>query len=157
MLRKMEQTKAQLAGKHQALDTFINARQNLLVEYIRLSTDKKTLPTEEELVEFCGQLVDYVCTGHFEIYDYVVAAYEAARGNARVLAERIYPLIKKNTDEALNFHDKYTQASEDTLMELDGDLSQLGEILEERFELEDRLVSAISLVDHLDTGKAEPA
>ncbi|MBL1375953.1 sigma D regulator [Zobellella iuensis] len=151
MLRKMEQTKAQLAGKHHALDAFINARQNLLVEYIRLSTNK-TLPTQAELEEFCGQLIDYVSAGHFEIYDYVVTAYEAAQGNARLLAERIYPRIKQNTDEALNFHDKYTQADEDTLLELDQELSHLGELLEERFELEDRLVSAIDLVDHLDTG-----
>ncbi|WP_375055894.1 sigma D regulator [Zobellella sp. DQSA1] len=152
MLRKMEQTKAQLAGKHHALDAFINARQNLLVEYIRLSTNK-TLPTQAELEEFCGQLVDYVSAGHFEIYDYVVTAYEAAQGNARLLAERIYPRIKQNTDEALNFHDKYTQADEDNLLELDQELSHLGEVLEERFELEDRLVSAIALVDHLDTGQ----
>ncbi|MFP2770956.1 sigma D regulator [Oceanisphaera sp. KMM 10153] len=157
MLRKMEQTKEQLAGKHQALDAFINARQSLLVEYIRLSTNQKTQPTPEELSEFCGQLVDYVCAGHFEIYDYVVAAYEAARGNARTLAERIYPRLKQSAAEALNFHDKYAQVDEDSLLELelDLDLGQLGEMLEERFELEDRLVSAISLLNHLDTG--EPA
>lgn len=153
MLGKMERTKTRLAGKHRALDAFLNARQSLLVEYIRLSTHQKTLPTQAELEEFCGQLVDYVSAGHFEIYDYVMAAYEATRGNARVLAERIYPRIKHNTDEALNFHDKYTQADEDTLMELDRDLSHLGELLEERFELEDRLVSAIALVDHLDTSQ----
>lgn len=152
MLRKMEQTKAQLAGKHHALDAFINARQHLLVEYIRLSTNK-TLPSQAELEEFCGQLVDYVSAGHFEIYDYVVAAYEAAKGNARQLAERIYPRIKQNTDEALNFHDKYSQADEDTLLELDQDLGHLGEVLEERFELEDKLVSAIALVDHLGSGQ----
>lgn len=153
MLRKMEQTKAQLAGKHHALDAFLNARQNLLVEYIRLSTNKKALPTQAELDEFCGQLVDYVSAGHFEIYDYVVAAFEATQGNARVLAERIYPRIKQNTDAALNFHDKYTQADDDTMMELDRDLNHLGEVLEERFELEDRLVSALDLVDRLDTGQ----
>ncbi|WP_107853065.1 sigma D regulator [Oceanimonas marisflavi] len=150
MLGKLEQTKARLGGIHKALDAFLNARQALLVEYIRLSTHQ-TLPSQDELHEFCGQLVDYVSAGHFEIYDHVLAAYEASQGNARVLAERIYPRIKRNTDDALNFHDKYTQADEDTLLELDQDLNRLGELLEERFALEDRLVSAIDLVDHLDT------
>ncbi|WMC09975.1 sigma D regulator [Oceanimonas pelagia] len=151
MLGKLEQTKARLGGIHKALDAFLNARQALLVEYIRLSTHH-SLPSQDELHEFCGQLVDYVSAGHFEIYDHVLAAYESSRGNARVLAERIYPRIKRNTDEALNFHDKYTQADDDTLLELDQDLNRLGELLEERFSLEDRLVSAIDLVDHLDTG-----
>ncbi|WP_417617990.1 sigma D regulator [Oceanisphaera sp.] len=155
MLRKMEHTKAKLAGKHQALDTFINARQDLLVEYIRLSTNKKTLPTPQELSNFCCQLVDYVSAAHFEIYDYVMAAYEAARGNGRTLAERIYPRLKKGTVQALDFHDKYAQADEDALLELDQDLSQLGEMLEERFSLEDRLVFAVSLLNHLNT--SEPA
>lgn len=155
MLRKMEQTKATLAGKHQALDTFIDARQHLLVEYIRLSTSSKTLPTAKELSDFCAQLVDYVSAAHFEIYDYVMAAYEAARGNGRTLAERIYPRIKKGTVQALDFHDKYAQADEDALLELDQDLSQLGEMLEERFNLEDRLVFAVSLLNHLNT--SEPA
>ncbi|MDP5293506.1 sigma D regulator [Oceanimonas sp. CHS3-5] len=154
MLGKLEQTKARLGGIHKALDAFLNARQALLVEYIRLSTHQ-TLPSQADLHEFCGQLVDYVSAGHFEIYDHVLAAYESSKGNARVLAERIYPRIKRNTDEALNFHDKYTQASDDTLLELDQDLNRLGEVLEERFSLEDRLVSAIDLLDHLDT--SEPA
>lgn len=155
MLGKLEQTKAKLGGIHKALDTFLNARQQLLVEYIRLSTNKKTLPANEELHEFCGQLVDYVSAGHFEVYDHVLAAYEASTGNARVLAERIYPRIKRNTDEALNFHDKYHEADDEVMMELDQDLNRLGEVLEERFSLEDRLVTAIRLADHLDT--SEPA
>ncbi|MGO1247544.1 MAG: sigma D regulator [Oceanisphaera sp.] len=155
MLKKMEKTKAQLVGKHQALDTFIDARQRLLVEYIRLSTGSKTLPSAKELSDFCAQLVDYVSAAHFEIYDYVMGAYEAARGNGRTLAERIYPRIKKGTVQALDFHDKYTNANDTTLLELDKDLSQLGEMLEERFNLEDRLVFAVSLLNYLNT--SEPA
>ena len=150
MLSKMEQTKEQWSGKHQALDSFLNARQSLLVDYIHLSAKQKTLPTQEELQEFCGQLVDYVSAGHFEIYDYVVAAFEAAQGDARLMAERIYPSIKQNTEEALYFHDKYAEAAdEDTLLELDQDLNRLGEVLEERFELEDKMVSALNLLARL--------
>lgn len=156
MLRKMAQSKAKLTGKHQALDTFMDARQALLVEYIRLSTNKKALPLPQELAAFCSQLVDYVSAAHFEIYDYVMAAYEAARGNGRTLAERIYVRLKKSSVFALDFHDKYAQVDNDQLLlELDTDLSTLGELLEERFSLEDRLVFATSLLNHLSIN--EPA
>ncbi|MGO4998140.1 sigma D regulator [Oceanisphaera sp. W20_SRM_FM3] len=156
MLRKMAQSKAKLSGKHQALDAFMEARQELLVEYIRLSTNKKALPSPQELTDFCSQLVDYVSAAHFEIYDYVMAAYEAARGSGRTLAERIYLRLKKSSVQALDFHDKYAQVDEDQLLpELDEDLSILGEMLEERFSLEDRLVFAVSLLNHLSVN--EPA
>ena len=156
MLRKMAQSKAKLVGKHEALDTFMEARQALLVEYIRLSTNRKVLPEPQELSEFCSQLVDYVSAAHFEVYDYVMAAYEAARGNSRTLAERIYVRLKKSTVLALDFHDKYAQVDNDQLLlELDQDLNTLGEMLEERFSLEDRLVFAISLLNHLSIN--EPA
>lgn len=95
MLRKMAQSNAKLTGKHQALDAFMDARQALLVQYIHLSTNKKALPEPKELSDFCSELVDYVSAAHFEIYDYVMAAYEAARGNGRTLAERIYVRLKK--------------------------------------------------------------
>ncbi|MBO1518342.1 sigma D regulator [Oceanisphaera pacifica] len=151
MLTKMEKSKAQLAGKHQALDAFIDARQRLLVEYIRLSTGSKTLPSVQELSQFCRQLVSYVSAAHFEIYDYVMAAYEASRGNGRTLAQRIYPRIEKGTVLALDFHDKYIEANDGDLLELDNDLSRLGEMLEERFNLEDRLVFAVSLLNYLNS------
>ena len=156
MLRKMAQSKAKLSGKHQALDTFMEARQALLVEYIHLSTNRKVLPEPQELSDFCGQLVDYVSAAHFEIYDYVMAAYEAARGNGRTLAERIYVRLKKSSVQALDFHDKYAQVDdEQVLLELDKDLNILGEMLAERFSLEDRLVFAVSLLNHLSVN--EPA
>lgn len=156
MLRKMAQSNAKLTGKHQALDAFMDARQALLVQYIHLSTNKKALPEPKELSDFCSELVDYVSAAHFEIYDYVMAAYEAARGNGRTLAERIYVRLKKSTVLALDFHDKYAQVDSDQLLlELDQDLNTLGEMLEERFSLEDRLVFAISLLNHLSVN--EPA
>lgn len=156
MLSNMEPIPTKLIGKHQALDAFLQARQKLLVDYIALTRNKKTLPTAEALANFCSQLVEYVSAVHFEIYDYALAAYKATRGNARVLAERIYPRLKESTVVALDFHDKYTPPVDDeTFMELDGDLCALGEMLAVRFNLEDRLVFAISLLNHLDQEDAD--
>lgn len=156
MLSQMAQSQDKLTGKHHALDAFIEARQALLVEFIRLSTDKKSLPAAEDLSQFCSQLVDYVSAAHFEIYDYVMAAYEAARGKGRTLAEGIYVRLKKGSVQALDFHDKYAQVDNDeVLLELDQDLNLLGEMLAERFNLEDRLVFAVSLLSHLNSN--EPA
>lgn len=155
MLSHMEHTPTHFLGQHQALDTFLDARKKLLIDYIALTRNKKTLPTPEALFEFCSQLVDYVSAVHFEIYDYALAAYQTTQGNARVLAERIYPRLKESSVAALDFHDKYTPPiDEATLMELDNDLCALGEMLEVRFNLEDRLVLAISLLNYL---SQEPA
>lgn len=155
MLNNMEHTPTYFIGQHQALDAFLEARKKLLIDYIALTSNKKALPATDKLSEFCHQLIEYVSAVHFEIYDYALAAYKATQGNARVLAERIYPRLKASSVAALDFHDKYTPPVDDeTLMELDKDLCDLGEMLAVRFSLEDRLVSAISLLNYL---KQEPA
>ena len=86
MLTKLEQTKQALAGKHKAIDDWLDARQALLVGYMQLAgltparTKQRSLPKTEELHHFCDRLVDYVSAGHFEIYHHVVTAFEQASG-----------------------------------------------------------------------------
>ncbi len=97
MLTELEQTKRALAGKHRAIDDWLDARQALLVEYMRLAgltparTKQRSLPGHVELQGFCERLVDYVSAGHFEIYNHVVTAFEQASGDKLELAKRIYP------------------------------------------------------------------
>ena len=118
MLTKLEQTKQALAGKHKAIDDWLDARQALLVEYMRLAgltparTKQRNLPKTEELQHFCEKLVDYVSAGHFEIYHHVVTAFEQASGDKLELAKRIYPHIRACTEFALEFNDKYSNADE---------------------------------------------
>ena len=54
MLTELEQTKRALAGKHRAIDDWLDARQALLVEYMRLAgltparTKQRSLPGHVE-------------------------------------------------------------------------------------------------------------
>ncbi|MGY3865627.1 Rsd/AlgQ family anti-sigma factor [Aeromonas bivalvium] len=156
MLTELEKTKRALTGKHKAIDDWLEARQALLVEYIRLaglspsrSKQQRCLPGCPELQQFCEQLVDYVSAGHFEIYHHVVNAFEQASGDSLELAKRIYPRIRSCTEFALEFNDKYSDASEEQLLSLDEDLNKLGPVLEDRFKYEDRLISALHVVETL--------
>ena len=160
MLTKLEQTKQALAGKHKAIDDWLDARQALLVGYMQLAgltparTKQRSLPKTEELHQFCDRLVDYVSAGHFEIYHHVVTAFEQASGETLELAKRIYPHIRNSTEFALEFNDKYSDADEAQLLLLDDDLNELGPVLEKRFKQEDRLVKALHVVESLSTQQA---
>ena len=60
------------------------------------------------------------------------------------LGKYVVPAINNTTDEALNFHDKYTDEKQSsTLDKLDEDLCDLGELMEKRFELEDLLLEKL--------------
>jgi len=155
MLSQLEKTRQQVAGKHQAVDAWLEARRTLLIGYMQLAgigTARTTLPSCQQVHGFCQQLLDYICAGHFEIYDHVVSAFEQASGRSLSLANRIIPRIQLTTEMALQFNDKYGEAvDEEELLELDGDLDRLGQALEERFRLEDRLVKVLRVLDDLTT------
>ena len=57
-MTKLEQTKQALAGKHKAIDDWLDARQALLVDYMRLAgltparTKQRSLPKTEQLQQF---------------------------------------------------------------------------------------------------------
>jgi len=153
MLTKLEATRRLLAGKHKAVDDWLQARQTLLVQYMRLAglepVRRHHLPSPEEVSDFCQLLMDYVSAGHFEIYDLVVVAFEQASGRSLSLAKRLIPRIEANTEALLKFNDRYAEASDEALIALDEDLNAMGPLLEERFRLEDRLVTALRLLDML--------
>jgi regulator of sigma D len=65
------------------------------------------------------------------------------------VADRIYPKIVQTTDSILRFNDKYQDADllnegQELLVLLDADLSNLGETLAERIQLEDQVISAMT-------------
>ena len=57
------------------------------------------------------------------------------------------------------FHDAYGEIKEDdeSLMDLDEHLNELGPLLEERFRLEDRLVAVLDLLDALSEAEVTQA
>ena len=145
MLTQVEQAKQKWGGAHHAIDTWLQERQQLLVQYCELAglppfeRTAGALPRKSDIRSFCELLVDYVSAGHFEVYDKIVEDC-----TDRDITEKLYPQISATTDDALNFHDTYAEVSVDQELEtFDVNLSNLGQKLEERFALEDQLIQSL--------------
>ena len=147
MLSRLEQAQQKWGGSLSVIDAWLAERQELLLLYCKIAgfspydKSEHTLPEQIQIQSFCQILMDYLSAGHFEIYDNIVEACKDKGPESAILAQSLYPKIADTTDIALDFNDKYAETSEDSvLVEFDKDLSQLGETLELRFELEDELI-----------------
>lgn len=154
MLTQVEHAKEKWGGSHDAIDNWLHERQQLLVQYCELAglppfeREPGALPHKRDIRSFCELLVDYVSAGHFEVYDKIVAQCPEPKESKEV-TEDLYPKISATTDSALNFNDAYAEAEVDQdLVSFDVELSDLGQKLEERFALEDRLIQTLH-ADHL--------
>ncbi len=97
------------------------------------------------LQEFCQDVVDYAANAHFQLYRYFAESNEK-RQEIYDIAEGIYPRIMEITNLILDFNDKYDCGDHCELFDnLEKDLSELGEHLADRIELEDRLISAFGI------------
>ncbi|OEF29374.1 Rsd/AlgQ family anti-sigma factor [Vibrio rumoiensis] len=154
MLNKLKQTQAQFGGSSDVIDHWLETRQNLIVEYWKLaafepSQHKKTaltkLPSPAELQNFCQHVVDYISEGHFKIYDMVMQKWQSTGFSPTEDIDQTYAKIVTTTEPLLNYTDKYAEVdAEDELEDFEFDLSQIGEVLEDRFELEDQLIQMIA-------------
>jgi regulator of sigma D len=90
----------------------------------------------------CELLVDYVSAGHFEVFHQLINEAESFGDGSGALAEKLMPAIGDTTEVILAYEEKYSGDAEfpDTL---ERDLSALGEVLESRFVLEDRLIAGL--------------
>lgn len=152
MLQQFEQTRQRFGGRHALIDSWLSARKELLVRYCKLSglpsigdetIDDRALPTREAVSEFCAMLMDYVSTGHFEVYERLIGSLEeGAQDAVRASAGRLYAQIVDSTDTVLAFDEAYGDGDAEELWpEFDVSLSRLGEALETRFEREDELIA----------------
>ena len=148
MLHQLESTKAKWGGKCKAVDNWLQSRQDLLVSFCHLAGINSTsgsLPESTEITLFCESLVDYLSAGHFEVFDMLVK--EDREGAA--LKQKFYPKLTKTTDAALRFNDRFAESMPAQEALFDEALADLGETLEERFKLEDSLISYLSFsADH---------
>ncbi|EKO4007284.1 sigma D regulator [Vibrio fluvialis] len=153
MLKKFKRTQEQWGGSSDVIDHWLDKRQHLIVEYCKLAALQPCatkaavteLPSPKELQYFCQELVDYISEGHFKIYDMVMNKWHATGFQATDEINRAYAQIIETTDPLLNFTDQYAAThEEDDLETLDDDLSQVGELLESRFETEDGLIQLIA-------------
>lgn len=154
MLRRNKAAKEQWAGLHQALDRWLEERQELLVRYCQIASlppyDKhwEQLPPAQEIRAFCEILIDYISAGHFELYDHILEEANAHNQSTAEFSDKIYPQIHTTTETALDFHDTYAEVCDtDTLPNFTRDISSLGEALQTRLELEDQLIQMLAEKD----------
>lgn len=134
------------ARSKERMTSLVASRNETLALYSDLAKNRPYKPGEEteELVRrFCQALVDYAATAHFQLYRYIVENKERRQAVVN-LAEQVYPQIAASTDAILDFNDRYDVAPlEARIGDLADDLSQLGELLADRIQLEDQVIDAL--------------
>lgn len=154
MLENCRNARERWGGVNDLIDRWLKERQELLVHYCELSGETDYSQTEAlqaRFVRLCEVLLDYVSAGHFEIYEQLVQEAREFNDGGVELVAKLYPKIQETTETALNFNDRLNGKSltEAEVRELFDELSELGQILESRFKMED------FLIEHLHNAHAE--
>lgn len=136
----------QFAAVEELLTRWLQVRRTLLGKYTELAVTTRAAVNAEQLArqqrEFCGLLVDYVSAGHFEVYLELIEEAESFADGSGGLAGEIMPSIGNTTEFILAYDEKYT-GRDGGSARLERDLCALGEVLESRFALEDRLIAGL--------------
>ena len=158
MLERCKSAKERWGGVSTLIDNWLNARQDVIVLYCSITgidqREETSFPLTDKLRNFCQLLIDYVSTGHFEIYEQLVQeALEFENQEALDESGQLFSAIKSNTNRCLDFNDKCEKLG--NMPQLQEKLSSIGETLEERFLLEDRLIAILHKAHSTDSGNAQ--
>lgn len=145
MLNQLANLTERVGGSNELVDHWLQARKHLLVAYynmvgIKPNKELRTALDEKALDNFCHGLVDYLSSGHFNIYERIINNLEG--GSPLLSAAQLYPQLKANTQQIMDLYDSHLENAIDRgrWAEFQQVLSEIGECLESRFILEDKLV-----------------
>lgn len=128
------------------IEKLLAERQEMLVLFCQvagLAPYGDDHPRADLLRRFCQVLVDYIAAGHFGLYQRIAEGRERRRGVMK-LARTLYPRIAETTQKVVDFNDKYEGCHFEEMPEaLARDLSELGEHLAIRVELEDKIIEEL--------------
>ncbi|HHA1218327.1 sigma D regulator [Enterobacter kobei] len=148
MLNQLESLTERVRGSNKLVDRWLHVRKHLLVAYYNLVGIKPGKESfmrlnEKALDDFCQSLVDYLSDGHFNIYERIIREMEGT--TPYFAASKLYPLLEANTQQIMDYYDSTLENAidHDNYLEFQQALSDLGEALEERFTLEDRLIALV--------------
>lgn len=138
------------ARTRKEIKQLIAERNSVLSQYYNLASHADQNPKDNEetlelLQEFCQDLVDYLATGHFEIYRRIEEK-EERRSEIVQLANEVFDRITETTAVAVAFNDLYDTSENfnpEVLKQLPKQLSKLGEELATRIDLEDRFINTL--------------
>ena len=146
MPHKNSNPKQQFAAVEDLLTRWLKERRELLGKYTQIAVALDSAPEPAKLTQrqqaLCSILVDYVSAGHFEVFHELLNEAESFADGSGTLAGQLMPAIGDTTEVILAYEEKYGSgaAYPGTLQR---DLSSLGEVLESRFVLEDRLIAGL--------------
>lgn len=147
MLESCKSAQERWGGVHDLIDRWLNARQALIINFVQLKERGEFTPLDTNNIQkVCEQLIDYVSTGHFEIYEQLAKEAEAFNDDgALLLLKNLLPEIQKNTEVIIEFNDKFDTKDHcnDQLGSLPFSLQALGLVLAERFSFEDKLIEEL--------------
>ena len=138
------------ARTRKEIKQLIAERNNVLSQYYNLvsqvdQVESEPEPMIDQLQEFCQELVDYLATGHFEIYRRIEDGDER-RTEIIDLANSLFPRITQTTQIAIAFNDLYDTSNNfdpAALKKLPEQLARLGEELATRIDLEDQFINTL--------------
>ena len=136
----------QFKSVEELLTRWLKERRELLGRYTEIvvaadsSGNGETLRPRQRAL--CELLVDYVSAGHFEVFNELLNEAESFADGSGSLAKQLIPAIGDTTEVILAYEEKYGDC-DGTEGKLKRDLSVLGEVLESRFVLEDRLIAGL--------------
>ena len=146
MPNNTQDPRAQFEQVEELLTHWLKERRELLAKYAEIGVYLDTQASADVLAErqaaFCELLVDYTSAGHFEVYHELLNEAESFADGSVVLAQQLMPAIGDTTEVILAYEEKYSARGADN-GKLKRDLSALGEVLESRFALEDRLIAGL--------------
>ena len=136
----------QFEAVEELLTRWLKERRAVLGKYteivVTLDTRFDAAPLQPRQKALCELLVDYISAGHFEVFLALINEAESFGDDSCALTEKLIPAIGDTTEVILAYEEKYGYA-EGHLEKLKRDLSALGEVLESRFVLEDRLIAGL--------------
>ena len=146
MPHRKSDPKQQFEAVDDLLTRWLKERRKVLGTYTEIAVVLDSNPQSKLLAQqhnsLCELMVDYVSAGHFEVFNQLLNEAETFADGSEALAEQLIPAIGDTTEVILAYEEKYAggQLYPDTLKR---DLSSLGEVLESRFVLEDRLIAGL--------------
>ncbi|AYC34782.1 sigma D regulator [Pseudomonas cavernae] len=145
MLESCQNAQERWGGVNLLIDRWLQERHDLVSAFQTLQSNAQPAAANAEAIQrFCEILVDYVSAGHFEVYEQLngeAKAFGDQRGLE--LAKQIYPRIEAITEAALAFNDRCDNGDCRDTTGISTELKRLGQLLHERFELEDCLIEVL--------------
>ena len=128
------------------IDAWLIERQLLLTQFVTFPQMSVLDNVIEELHRFCEAMVDYSSRGHFNVYEQLLKHIAQYNSEHAASAQLVLGKIHDTTDKIVIFDDEYGAVENLSIQDIghfNGRLSRLGEVLADRFNYEDELMTLV--------------